>query len=114
MDESKDEQWQKLELQPGTPCNAPDIGVTELNGQKICISRFNQQWYGFAYKCPHSGGILADGDVDPKGQVVCPVHGYRFNIRNGYNSTGEGYYLPHWPIEQRPDGLYIKMAKQSD
>jgi nitrite reductase/ring-hydroxylating ferredoxin subunit len=111
MDELNNDPWQKLALKPGPSCTAPDIGVAEINGQKICISSFGRQLFGFAYQCPHAGGILADGDVDQKGQVVCPVHGYRFDIRNGYNSTGEGYHLKHWPVEQRPDGLYIKIGK---
>jgi len=110
MGEENEQVWQKLTVEPLTSFTAPDIGVAELNGQKICISKFRERWYGFSYQCPHAGGYLADGDIDQKGQVVCPVHGYRFDIRNGYNSTGEGYYLRHWPIDERPDGLYIKMG----
>jgi 3-phenylpropionate/trans-cinnamate dioxygenase ferredoxin subunit len=113
MDEKTDLEWHKLTLEPQTACAAPEIGVAELYGQKICISKFRDRWYGFSYQCPHAGGYLADGDIDHKGQVVCPVHGYRFDIRNGFNTTGEGYYLRHWPIEERQDGLYIKMSPQA-
>ena len=113
MDEEIGPEWQKLSVGPNVLCRAPEIGIAELDGQKICVTRFKDRWYGFAYQCPHAGGFLADGDIDHRGQVVCPVHGYRFDIRNGYNSTGEGYYLRHWPVEQRPDGLYIKISRQN-
>jgi len=50
---------------------------------------------------------MADGFVDGMGQVVCPLHRYRFNIKNGRNTSGEGYYLKTYPLEQRADGIYI-------
>jgi 3-phenylpropionate/trans-cinnamate dioxygenase ferredoxin subunit len=25
--------------------------------------------------------------------------------------SGEGYYLKHWPVEQRDDGIYVGMEK---
>lgn len=84
-----------------------NIAVVELNGKKICIGKFNQSLFGFAYKCPHAGGILAGGYIDSIGNIVCPLHRYKFNITNGRNTSGEGYYLKHWPIEQRENGIYL-------
>lgn len=54
---------------------------------------------------------MADGRIDVAGNVICPVHGYRFNIGNGRNTSGEGYYLKHWPVEQRTDGIFVRMEK---
>lgn len=90
-----------------------EIGVVEVQGKKICYTRYEQQLYAFAYKCPHASGIMADGFMDDAGNVVCPLHRYRFNIKNGYNSSGEGFYLKTYPLEQREDGLYIGFEKSS-
>ena len=86
-----------------------NIAVTEMNGKRICIARFNQQVFAFAYKCPHAGGILADGYIDALGNIVCPVHRYKYDMKNGRNVSGEGYYLRHWPVEVREDGVYVEM-----
>jgi len=51
--------------------------------------------------------VMADGFIDATGQVVCPLHRYRFNIKNGRNTSGEGYYLKTYPLERREDGLYV-------
>jgi len=51
--------------------------------------------------------------MDDAGNVVCPLHRYRFNIKNGYNSSGEGFYLKTYPLEKREDGLYIGLEKSS-
>jgi len=28
-------------------------------------------------------------------------------MKNGRNVSGEGYYLKHWPVEVREDGIYV-------
>lgn len=88
-----------------------EINVQEVNSKKICFTRYQGQLYAFAYKCPHAGGIMADGVIDASGNVVCPLHRYKFSIKNGYNCSGEGYYLKTYPTEQREDGLYIGLEK---
>ena len=50
---------------------------------------------------------MANGFVDATGNIVCPLHRYRFKLDNGRNSSGEGYYLKTYPIETRSDGLYL-------
>ena len=81
--------------------------VLEVEGKKITLAKHEEALYAFAYKCPHASGIMADGFVDALGQVVCPLHRYRFNIKNGRNTSGEGYYLKIYPLEMRTDGIYI-------
>ena len=72
---------------------ANNIAVLELNGKKICVGKHQEAAFAFAYKCPHAGGILADGYIDALGNVVCPLHRYKYNMENGRNVSGEGYYL---------------------
>jgi nitrite reductase/ring-hydroxylating ferredoxin subunit len=84
------------------------IAVVELKGKKICIGKFKDELFGFAYKCPHAGGIMADGYIDALGNIVCPLHRYKFSMANGRNTSGEGYYLKHWKVEKREDGIYLE------
>jgi 3-phenylpropionate/trans-cinnamate dioxygenase ferredoxin subunit len=82
------------------------IAVAEMDGKKICIGKFNDKLFAFAYKCPHAGGFLAEGYIDALGNVVCPIHRYKYDMKNGRNVSGEGYYLKNWPVEIREDGVY--------
>lgn len=84
-----------------------NISVSQAADKTICIGKHNNQLFGFAYKCPHASGILANGFIDPLGNVVCPLHRYKFSIANGRNTSGEGYYLKTYPIELREDGVYV-------
>ncbi|HEY8399263.1 MAG TPA: nitrite reductase (NAD(P)H) small subunit [Flavihumibacter sp.] len=83
------------------------IALVELDGHPICLGRYRDQLFAFAHKCPHASGLFTDGFIDALGNVVCPLHHYRFNMANGRNVTGEGYVLKRWPVEVRADGVYI-------
>jgi nitrite reductase/ring-hydroxylating ferredoxin subunit len=90
-----------------------NIGVVEVKGKKVCIARFHHDIFAFAYTCPHAGGILADGYIDAIGNVVCPQHRYKYNLKNGHNVSGEGYYMKNWPVEIKDDGVYVGMERGS-
>lgn len=83
------------------------IAVMEIKGKKICISKFQGQWFGFAFACPHAGGILANGYIDIIGNIVCPLHRYKFSLKNGRNTSGEGYFMKVYPVEIRNEAAYI-------
>jgi len=83
------------------------IAVVELKGKQICIGKYKDELFAFVYKCPHAGGILAEGHIDALGNIVCPLHRYKYNMANGRNVSGEGYYLKHWPVEIRTDGVFV-------
>ena len=87
------------------------IALAQLKEKKICIAKFNEQVFAIAYKCPHAGGIMADGYIDALGNVVCPLHRYKYSLQNGRNVSGEGYYLKHWAVELREDGVYVRMEE---
>ena len=84
-----------------------NIAVVEVDGRKMCIGKFKDAVFAFAYKCPHAGGFLADGYIDALGNIVCPQHRYKYNLKDGFNVSGEGYYLKNWPVEIRDNGVYI-------
>ena len=79
----------------------------KVNGKTVCVAIFMDTLFGFTAKCPHAGGNLSDGYLDSTGNIVCPLHGYKFNVQSGKNTSGEGYYLKTYPIESRLDGIFI-------
>jgi nitrite reductase/ring-hydroxylating ferredoxin subunit len=95
---------ESLEELPFGPNNIAEV---DADGKRICIGRYNDQFFAFAHKCPHASGFLSEGYIDPLGNVVCPLHRYKFCMKNGRNVSGEGYYLKNWPLEQQEDGIYV-------
>jgi len=100
--------WQKIaEHINELPFAENDIAVIEFEGRKICVARRDDRAFAFAYKCPHAGGILAHGHIDKNCHLVCPLHRYRFDMQNGRNVSGEGYYLKHWKVRIDEEGVFI-------
>jgi 3-phenylpropionate/trans-cinnamate dioxygenase ferredoxin subunit len=83
-----------------------NMTVIEVDGKKITIALFKEQLYAFAYKCPHAGGVMAEGFVDSLGNAVCPLHRYKFSLKTGRNSTGEDY-LKTYQTEINENGVFI-------
>lgn len=94
------------------PWQENNMCQVEADGKKMTLARHGGRLYAFAQKCPHASGIMADGYIDAQGQVVCPVHRYRFNMQNGRNTSGEGYYLKTYLAELRADGIYIGIEQR--
>ena len=90
-------------------------GMAEVMVQdkKFCIVLQGNNLTACSQKCPHGGGIMADGYIDGQGNIVCPLHRYKFNLQNGRNVSGEGYYLKILPVEQREDGIYVAIENTS-
>jgi 3-phenylpropionate/trans-cinnamate dioxygenase ferredoxin subunit len=91
--------------------NANNLAIAEVEGKKITLCKTKNRFYACAYKCPHASGILAEGFIDNAENIVCPVHGYRFSLRNGRNIGGEEFYLKTYKTETREDGIYVAIEE---
>ena len=88
-----------------------NIAEVMAGERRICIGKFQGNLFAFSNKCPHASGLFINGYIDALGNVVCPVHRYKFCMRNGRNITGEGYFLKYWPTQVRDDGIYVGLEK---
>lgn len=91
------------------PFNDKKIALVQINGKKICLIKTDHGLKACTDKCPHAGGSLSDGFVDNKGNIVCCVHFYKFNLTTGRDALNEGYFLKTYPVKEEPDGIYIKI-----
>lgn len=96
--------WHKIEA-----ADLADNKLTEMlvAGKRIGILKRQGVIYAFTAACPHAGAPLCDGWLDVQGRIVCPEHKYRFDPANGRNTTGEGYKLFTYKVEEREDGIYV-------
>ena len=104
----KEYTWYKL-AESIEALNFSETGFAEMEiaGKKICIVQYKDQLYACAATCPHAGGNMANGYTDAVGNIVCPVHRYKFSLQQGRNTSGEGYFLKTYPLQTRPDGVFI-------
>jgi len=69
-------------------CGADDVGegaakVVDVNGTSVLLAKLEGEFYAIDNICSHDGGDLGEGELVEGGQVECPRHGARFDIRTG-------------------------------
>ncbi|PKK83155.1 MAG: biphenyl 2,3-dioxygenase [candidate division Zixibacteria bacterium HGW-Zixibacteria-1] len=74
-------------------CRVEDIlagatRVVEIEGRTILLAKLNGEVFALQNMCTHDGGLLGDADIID-GQIECPRHGARFDIK-----TGEATQMP--------------------
>jgi 3-phenylpropionate/trans-cinnamate dioxygenase ferredoxin subunit len=100
--------WYKIALSiEELPWKENNLAVVEAGGKKVTIARHENNVFACAYQCPHASGILSEGFIDRNGNLICPVHRYKFSLLNGRNVTGEGYFLNTYDILNNEDGIYV-------
>jgi 3-phenylpropionate/trans-cinnamate dioxygenase ferredoxin subunit len=83
------------------------LALLEAGERKVTLAHINNKIFACAFKCPHAGGILAKGFIDAVGNIVCPLHNYKFSLHNGRNISGEGYCLKTFPVDESVAGIFI-------
>ncbi len=62
--------------------------IVEVDGTLVVVVNLEGQFYAVDDVCTHDGGPLGEGPLDD-GEIVCPRHGARFDVR-----TGDALTLP--------------------
>ena len=108
MAPASNQAWHKI-AETAADIKFSRYGLAEIDiaGKFFCIAKHNNKLFACTQKCPHAGGILADGYVDALGNIVCPLHQFKFSPASGRNLSGEGYFLKTFPVEERKEGVFI-------
>jgi nitrite reductase/ring-hydroxylating ferredoxin subunit len=78
-----------------------------VQGKRICIVRREQDLYAVEDKCPHNGESLSKGTVNYLGEIICPWHGQRFNLKTGREGEERSRDLITYPVKQEQGVVYI-------
>ena len=84
--------------------NQPQLVV--IGSTRICLSRLGDEFYAVGDKCSHNGESLSKGRINFIGEIVCPWHGHRFNLKTGQCAENSPD-IPVYPVKENEDGLFI-------
>ena len=61
--------------------------LVKANGRNICIVLKGEEIIAFRNECPHMGESLHRGNINYLGEIICPLHTYRFNLKTGEEAS---------------------------
>lgn len=82
------------------------------NNKSFALSKFENKYCAIDNKCPHQGGPLGEGSIED-GWLRCPWHGYEYHPCSGRPPEGLEDNVETYPVEEREDGIYIKLKQKS-
>lgn len=81
------------------------IQVGELS---IGIFHHNGQWYSLENRCLHRGGPICEGKLE--GDIlVCPLHGFPYDVTSGQLVMDRNTYLATFPVEVRSGEVHLEI-----
>jgi nitrite reductase (NADH) small subunit len=72
---------------------ASQVREFTVTGRAVCVANVDGIICVLDGTCPHEGGPLGEGTIED-GRVVCPWHGYAFDVH-----TGEAQDAPELKVE---------------
>jgi nitrite reductase/ring-hydroxylating ferredoxin subunit len=61
-----------------------EVKVYSVKNSNIAVFKLDDGYYAVNNTCSHEEASLAEGEIE-EGEVECPLHGARFDIRTGKN-----------------------------
>jgi nitrite reductase (NADH) small subunit len=71
-------------LSPASRIREGQLLCFTIGDRRLVVGRTARGFFALDDACPHAGGSLSEGMLDA-GAVVCPIHGYAYDV-----TTGEG------------------------
>jgi nitrite reductase/ring-hydroxylating ferredoxin subunit len=84
--------------------------MVRIGEKRVCIFNHDSGFKVFDNLCPHNGHSLLEGTINYLGEVVCPLHGYRFNLKNGKEGESRCRDLIIHQIDITIDGVFLIMT----
>lgn len=80
----------------------------EVEGRRVLLHRAGDEVHAIGNVCSHAGGVLSRGEIDDC-VVTCPLHGARFDVRDGHVVRGPAHHpQPVLPARIRQGWIEVR------
>src|SRR5256884_4434211 len=92
-------------------CKAGDVKAgcgksIDINGKAIGVFNVDGKFYAINDVCGHRGGPLGEGELDGT-TVICPWHGWRYNVTTGRNIMDESEGVDRYEVKVEGGAVLI-------
>ncbi len=79
------------------------------DGTRYCLFQSGGKLKVSEFSCPHMGYPLNQGIITPFGEITCPWHNYRFDLRTGFESQNRCRDLKLVEVIVNKKGVFLKI-----
>jgi nitrite reductase/ring-hydroxylating ferredoxin subunit len=80
-----------------------------VDDKEVAVFKIDDELFALYNVCPHQHfNFIYDGIIE-KDCVICPIHGWRFELETGKNPDG-GKGLERYPVKVIDDTVCIKVS----
>jgi nitrite reductase/ring-hydroxylating ferredoxin subunit len=103
--------------------------VREVAGVEVGVFRLGDEYVAWENACPHAGGPVCQGRIMPRVEeqldgerqslgmsfskerrnIVCPWHGYEFDLQTGCHQGHDGYRLRSIQLSLRGREIIVRL-----
>jgi nitrite reductase (NADH) small subunit len=83
--------------------------VVDVAGRTLAIFNVGGTFYAIDNVCPHRGGPLGEGDVEGA-IVVCPWHGWRWDVTTGANANNPAVRVACYPVTVEQGAVFVSLG----
>jgi nitrite reductase/ring-hydroxylating ferredoxin subunit len=80
-----------------------------VDGIDVALFRRGVEVFAIGNACVHQGGRLCDGAVEGD-IVVCPLHGWEYDLRSGACMTVPGESVPRFTVTVEDGAVHLEEA----
>lgn len=84
--------------------------IVKIGARKVCLIWHEERFYAFDNLCPHNKHSLLEGVVNYIGEIVCPLHAYRYSLHDGGECEGRSIPLKIHQLVEKEDGMYLGLV----
>lgn len=84
------------------------VRVFQLPDFKVCIAKHNDQYFAFEYLCPHQKHPMAKARITSFGDVVCPLHDFRYSLSDGTEANSRCRALNNYKLHVNAEAVYLE------
>ena len=82
--------------------------VISVNGKDIALFHHSGNFYAMDNTCKHMGGPLGEGELEGE-NIVCPWHGWRYNIKTGVNAVMPNIKINTYNVKVENDEIMVEV-----
>ena len=83
------------------------LHLVAIGREEVVLLRRGDEILAIGNECPHQGGSLCDGAVEGD-IVICPLHGWEFDLRSGACMTVPGESVPAFAVTVHEGAIYLE------